>query len=104
MWSRSSNHLISVPYSSSTARSSLGKVSSTGHSTSVRLPSSGLSSKKMSFHFASSDYAKCFQGLPTPDVPKLRTSATEYLDAFDKELWFNDPVSDVLICVGVLTS
>lgn len=50
---------------------------------------------KMSFHFASSEYAKCFQGLPTPDVPKLRSSAIEYLDAFDKDLWYKDPVSEV---------
>jgi hypothetical protein len=47
----------------------------------------------MSFHFASSEYAACFQGLPVPDVPKLRSSAIEYLDGFDKQSWYNDPVS-----------
>jgi hypothetical protein len=95
MLSQSRSLLISVPCISSTARASFGILSTTGsHFSTIRLPGSGPSSK-MSFHFASSEYAKCFQDLPIPNVPKLRTSAIEYLDAFDKESWFNDPVSHV---------
>jgi hypothetical protein len=47
----------------------------------------------MSFHFASMDYARCFEGLPTADIPKLKKSAIAYLAAFDKQLWYEDPVS-----------
>jgi hypothetical protein len=56
----------------------------------------------MSFHFASSDYAKSFQGLPTPDIPKLKKSATDYLDKFDKQSWYTDPVSvSLFVCLFV---
>jgi hypothetical protein len=95
MLSRSSSFVISAPFSSSTTKASLGVRSGAGSFINcVRLLGNNLASK-MSFHFASSEYAKCFQGLPTPDVPKLRSSATKYLDAFDKESWFKDPVSHV---------
>lgn len=47
----------------------------------------------MSFHFASSDYAKAFAGLPDPDVPKLKQSALDYLEQFDEQSWYQDPVS-----------
>ncbi|KAL3915797.1 MAG: hypothetical protein SGILL_005477 [Bacillariaceae sp.] len=50
----------------------------------------------MSFHFASSEYAACFQSLPVPDVPKLRSSAIAYLDGFDKQSWYNDPIASLL--------
>jgi hypothetical protein len=47
----------------------------------------------MSFHFASTEYAKCFQDLPIPDVGYLKKSAIDYLDnTFDEESWYNDPV------------
>ena len=45
------------------------------------------------FNFASSQYASCFQDIPTPDVAKLRRDALEYLDSFDKQVWYDDPVS-----------
>ena len=53
--------------------------------------------KKMSFHFASSEYASCFQNLPKPNVPKIRESAIQYLDSFNKNEWYNDPVSIAVI-------
>jgi hypothetical protein len=46
----------------------------------------------MSFHFASSDYAASFQGVPVPDIPKIRQSAVEYLEQFDPQSWYDDPV------------
>lgn len=49
-----------------------------------------------SFHFASSEYAKCFLGLPKPDVGMLKESAFQFLDTFDKELWYQDPISSLL--------
>jgi hypothetical protein len=48
--------------------------------------------KQMSFHFASSEYAASFADLPTPDTKAIRTSAVQYLDAFDPQSWYNDPV------------
>ena len=53
--------------------------------------------QKMSFHFGSSDYAKAFQDLPTPDVPALKEAALKYLDNFDGQLWYEDPVSSFLL-------
>ena len=44
------------------------------------------------FNFASSQYASCFTEIPTPDVDKLRKDAVEYLDKFDKQTWYDDPV------------
>lgn len=51
------------------------------------------SSQRMSFHFASSDYAKAFQNLPVPDVDGLKLSALQYLDTFNEQSWYDDPVS-----------
>ncbi|KAL9182185.1 hypothetical protein ACHAXT_012837 [Thalassiosira profunda] len=48
------------------------------------------------FNFASSQYASCFDDIPTPDVPKLRKDAVEYLDSFDKQSWYDDPVCSIL--------
>jgi hypothetical protein len=48
--------------------------------------------KKKSFHFASSEYAKCFRDQPEPDVTMLKQSALDFLDTFDKESWYKDPV------------
>lgn len=49
-----------------------------------------------SFHFASSEYTKCFRELPEPDVAMLKESAISYLDSFDKESWYRDPISSLL--------
>ena len=47
----------------------------------------------MSFHFASSDYAASFQGVPLPDdIPSIRQSAVDYLENFDPRSWYDDPV------------
>ena len=48
------------------------------------------------FNFASSQYASCFDDIPTPDVPKLRKDAVDYLDSFDTQSWYEDPVSSLL--------
>jgi hypothetical protein len=54
---------------------------------------------KMSFHFASSDYASCFLMLPQPDTEFMRNQAIEYLETFDKTTWFQAPVRRVSPCV-----
>lgn len=54
------------------------------------------SQQQMSFHFASSDYAASFQGVPVPDIPKIRQSAVEYLDQFDPQSWYDDPIVSLL--------
>jgi len=48
------------------------------------------------YNFASSQYASCFEDIPTPDVVKLRKDAVEYLDSFDKQSWYDDPVCSIL--------
>jgi len=48
------------------------------------------------FNFASSQYASCFDEIPAPDVDKLRKDAIVYLDSFDKQLWYDDPVCSIL--------
>ena len=53
--------------------------------------------RKRNFHFASNDYAKCFRGLPTPDMNVLRESAKTYLKSFDPQSWYNDPVSIITV-------
>ena len=52
-----------------------------------------------SFHFASSEYERCFRDLPKPDVGFLKETSVAFLDAFDKKLWYEDPVSIVTIDV-----
>lgn len=52
------------------------------------------SSSRMSFHFASQEYANCFVGLPQPDTKRLRASTLDYLDKFDSKLWYDEPVSE----------
>jgi hypothetical protein len=44
------------------------------------------------FHFASQEYAACFQTLPEPDTASLRAAALDYLDSFDAEKWSAEPV------------
>ena len=56
----------------------------------------------MSFHFGSSDYAKAFQNLPTPDVPALKESALKYLDNFNEQSWYDDPVRTYVSVVVVV--
>lgn len=51
----------------------------------------------MSFHFASIEYANCFRDLPTPDIPKLKQSAIDYLESVDQQSWYEDPVSHGLV-------
>ena len=50
---------------------------------------------KMSFHFGSSEYASCFQGVPHPNVPEIRQSAIDYLETFDPQSWYDEPVSSL---------
>ena len=60
-----------------------------------KLPSSAAP-KRRSFNFASTQYASCFQDIPTANVNKLRKDALEYLDTFDHNLWYDDPVCSIL--------
>mmetsp|Transcript_2700 Transcript_2700/g.4083 ORF Transcript_2700/g.4083 Transcript_2700/m.4083 type:complete len:706 (+) Transcript_2700:156-2273(+) len=50
----------------------------------------------MSTNFGSTSYASAFEGLPTPDVDFLRRSALEFLAAFDKQKWYEDPMTSIL--------
>ena len=59
----------------------------------------------MSFHFASSDYAASFQGVPTADTAKIRQSAVDYLEQeFDPQSWYSDPVGHETIHVEMKRS
>jgi len=51
---------------------------------------------KRQFNFASSQYASCFDEIPTPNVDKLRKDAVAYLDSFDRKSWYDDPVCSIL--------
>ena len=48
---------------------------------------------KMSFHFGSTEYASCFENIPTPNTNDIRTSSLEYLKSFNIQQWYDDPVS-----------
>jgi hypothetical protein len=52
--------------------------------------------KRASFHFASSEYAACFQGLPTPDTAMLRSATLDYLTGFNRQEWFQSPILSLL--------
>lgn len=59
-------------------------------------PTSTTRTSRMSFHFASSEYAKCFRGMPEPNVGMLKKSAVDFLDTFDEEAWYRDPIASLL--------
>ena len=44
------------------------------------------------FHFASHDYMRTFRDLPKPDIEAIRNSSKVYLQSFDPQLWYDDPV------------
>jgi hypothetical protein len=52
--------------------------------------------KRASFHFASSEYAACFQNLPTPDTSILHSDTIDYLSSFDRQEWFQSPIVSLL--------
>ncbi|KAL7431676.1 hypothetical protein ACHAXM_002774 [Skeletonema potamos] len=52
--------------------------------------------RRRSFNFASTQYAACFDDIPTPNVGKLRKDAVDYLDTFNHHLWYEDPVCSIL--------
>jgi hypothetical protein len=52
--------------------------------------------KRASFHFATSEYAACFQGLPTPDTAMLRSATLDYLSGFDRQEWFQSPIVSLI--------
>ena len=54
---------------------------------------SGRTILSRQYNFASTPYASCFQDIPTADGEKLRKEAVSYLDSFDKQSWYTDPVS-----------
>ena len=45
------------------------------------------------YNFASETYNDCFRDLPTPNTEALREAEINYLDTFDKQKWYDDPVS-----------
>lgn len=49
--------------------------------------------RAFSFHFGTTEYAACFNNLPTPDPARLRENALYYLDSFSPQLWYDSPVS-----------
>jgi hypothetical protein len=50
----------------------------------------------MSTNFGSKSYASAFDDLPIPDVPALRQAALDYLANFDKQEWYNNPITTIL--------
>jgi hypothetical protein len=60
--------------------------------TGVNRPSPTAAVSRRCFHFASQEYAACFQTLPEPDTASLRVAALDYLDSFDPEKWYAEPV------------
>ncbi|KAL3761781.1 hypothetical protein ACHAWU_001297 [Discostella pseudostelligera] len=55
-----------------------------------------MMSQHRQYNFASTQYASCFTDIPTADAEKLRKDAVSYLDSFDKQSWYNDPVCSIL--------
>jgi len=51
--------------------------------------------RKRTFHFASSEYNATFQGLPGVNTDVLRSQALAYLDSFDKQVWYDEPVREM---------
>ena len=49
-----------------------------------------------SFTLSLSLDATCFQDMPCPDKVKLRNDAIKYIDTFDKQSWYDDPVCSIL--------
>ena len=54
------------------------------------------------FNFASSSYASAFFEIPTPDVDKLRKDAVAYLESFDKQSWYDNPVRTYQTVVSIV--
>eukprot|EP00545_Synedropsis_sp_CCMP1620_P006688 CAMPEP_0119013940 /NCGR_PEP_ID=MMETSP1176-20130426/9266_1 /TAXON_ID=265551 /ORGANISM="Synedropsis recta cf, Strain CCMP1620" /LENGTH=731 /DNA_ID=CAMNT_0006967069 /DNA_START=210 /DNA_END=2405 /DNA_ORIENTATION=+ len=50
----------------------------------------------MSTNFGSDSYASAFENLPVPDVQALRQSTLDYLEDFDKQLWYDEPITSIL--------
>mmetsp|Transcript_19983 Transcript_19983/g.52332 ORF Transcript_19983/g.52332 Transcript_19983/m.52332 type:complete len:740 (-) Transcript_19983:434-2653(-) len=48
------------------------------------------------YNFASTEYKKAFGGLPIADGVKLRQDTIAYLDSFDAQTWYSDPVTTVV--------
>lgn len=50
----------------------------------------------MSINFGSTAYASCLNDLPVPDTDALRSGALIYLENFNPNLWYNDPITTIL--------
>jgi len=48
------------------------------------------------FHFASKQFAKCLVDLPEPDMVKMRQDAVAFMEAFDSNSWYSDPVRTLI--------
>ena len=48
------------------------------------------------YNFASTKYKECFGGLPIADGVKLRQDTIAYLDTFDPQSWYTDPVTSIV--------
>lgn len=49
-----------------------------------------------SFNFGSPAYAECFDNLPIADVNTLRKSTLDYLERFDRQEWYDNPITTIL--------
>jgi hypothetical protein len=56
----------------------------------------GTATGLRSFHFGTKEYSACFHGLPVVDTQRLRDSTISYLDSFDAELWYTDPIATLV--------
>lgn len=48
------------------------------------------------YNFASTKFKECFGALPIADGAKLRSDTIAYLDAFDPQVWYDDPVTSII--------
>jgi hypothetical protein len=71
-------------------------------------PNSGLTaglvvtSQRRAYNFGSPAYNACFAGQPSPDGARLRADALTYLEGFDPQAWYDDPVASVVDGVALV--
>ena len=63
---------------------------------SVLSPPAWRSTPVRQYNFASSQYLECFGDLPIADGAKLRADTIAYMENFDAQAWYEDPVTTLV--------